>query len=666
MIRGLVVAGALLELLVARLLPDTGFGVYPRLAAALVLLLLPGGLVAEALGRRSMAATLLWTLASVSGALAVVFLLDTSLEVGLVVLALVAAGALLLGRGGVSRPPRIPGTALVAAAGFVFGLALWHVAGHVDGDGLFHLARTRRLVELDGLELTSLNEFRDGSLHPGYAFPLWHGFIGLLAVLAGVDPELALLHAPSVLAPVAFVVAFEAGATLFRSSWTGVAALVGSAAPVALAAGHGGAFVSLSLPGTAARQLVVPAVLALVFAHAREPSRAGLAGIAAGGLALALIHPTYALFLAVPLAGFAALRTVWSRAEGRRLAWALGAFVLPAGAVLVALLPLADDTLARNPSAGEEARAVAQYGAQLDVVGDAYRLAPEVVSRGGAVAVAALALLPLAAFAARSRWAALVLGGSLPLFALLLVPELFARFSDAVSLSQSRRAAGFIPLAFAFAGGLAVLARPLRLALPPVALVAGIVLQLAAPGDFTLKLREGGGPALVTWWAVFGGTAALVAALTVLRRRPPVERRGVLVGAAALLFALPVAVHAVSTWSPSAGRRAGPLTPGLVRVLREDVPHDTVVFSDLETSYRVLAAAPVYVAAAPPAHVANTKQNRPYKRRRDVTRFLRSGNLAYLRRYDADYLLIDRRRFALRPPLPVVYQDGRYTLFRAE
>ena len=43
---------------------------------------------------------------------------------------------------------------------------------------LFHLARTRKLLDLGNLSLGSVNEFADGSLHPGYAFPLWHGLTG--------------------------------------------------------------------------------------------------------------------------------------------------------------------------------------------------------------------------------------------------------------------------------------------------------------------------------------------------------------------------------------------------------------------------------------------------------------------------------------------------------
>src|SRR5206468_10062081 len=110
-----------------------------------------------------------------------------------------------------------------------------------------------------------------------------------------------------------------------------------------------------------------------------------------------------------------------------------------------------------------------------------YHLEPGLVSRTGAIAVAALVLTPLAALAARRRWSALVLGGMMLLLALELAPFLFPRFSDLVSLSQSRRAAGFVPFAVAFAGGAAVLTRALRIAVLPVALAAGIGLQQFDP-----------------------------------------------------------------------------------------------------------------------------------------------------------------------------------------
>ena len=124
------------------------------------------------------------------------------------------------------------------------------------------------------------------------------------------------------------------------------------------------------------------------------------------------------------------------------------------------------------------------YADDLDVFSlHRYRLAPSVFERTGAVAVFALLAVPLAGLAARARWAALVLGGSLAVFALTLPAFVFPHFADAVSLSQARRFAGFVPLPFAFAGGLALLARWTGVALLPAALAAGIALELERPGS---------------------------------------------------------------------------------------------------------------------------------------------------------------------------------------
>src|SRR5439155_27195479 len=135
--------------------------------------------------------------------------------------------------------------------------------------------------------------------------------------------------------------------------------------------------------------------------------------------------------------------------------------------VFLWLRPIADETEARSAVA----QGIEQYRTDLAVHSQtSYHLAAEVVVRTGAIAIAALALAPLAAFAARRRWAALVAGGTALVLALELWPLLFPHFSNLVSLSQSRRAAGFVPFSLAFAGGLAVLHRRLRSALAPVAL----------------------------------------------------------------------------------------------------------------------------------------------------------------------------------------------------
>ena len=629
---------------------------YLRLAFASGVLLLPGALVARALGRASVSATLVWTLASVFVALVFVFALHTSLTPALAALAVIAVGAAPFSR----RLARAGSPPLVIVAGIAFGLALWHVSGPLGGDALFHLARVRKLVALDDLSLGAVNEFRDGGLHPGYAFPLWHGFLALVAKVSGLDPATVVRHEASVLAPIAFAVAYDAGKAVFRSSSGGVAVLLAQVALIALAPGHGGSYTLLGAPPTAARQLLVPAVVALFFASLDEAAWGARAAVAAGGLALALVHPTYAVFLAVPLAAFVLARALLAHADVRAGLLGLTALLVPTGLVLLWLRPVVDESVSHDPSRQEKLRALRHYGSQLDVSSiEHYRLAPEVVGRGGAVAVAALLLVPVAVLAARSRWSAFVLGGSAAVLGLVLVPFLFAHLSDAVSLSQSRRLAGFLPFAFAFAGGLGVLARISTPLAVPGALAAGIVFQSVWPGDFSRGLEQGG-PALATWIAAVGAAAGLALA-TVLRPAWPGERSP---GFLAALFVLPVAVHGFAHWSPRERADAGALSPGLVHALRIDVPARAVVFSDLETSYRIAAAVPVYVAAAPPAHVANTTKNRPYERRADVLAFGRSHDLAIPRRYGATWIVLDRTRMPFDLRLRRVYADRRYELYR--
>jgi hypothetical protein len=94
------------------------------------------------------------------------------------------------------------------------------------------------------------------------------------------------------------------------------------------------------------------------------------------------------------------------------------------------------------------------------------------------------------------------------------------------------------------------------------------------------------------------------------------------------------------------------------------VPARDTVFSDLETSYRIEAYAPVYVSAAPPAHVADTKDNYPNDRRDDVIKFLNTGSVSIPRRYRAQWIVIAKRRFDLPLELPKVYSDSRFDLYK--
>src|SRR6266550_4124119 len=274
---------------VARLFPADGFGLWLRLLAATVVLLLPGTLVARTLRLRGASATVAFGLGALGPALLLVFLVHSSIWLALVALGIIAAVALPFALRVVSGPPARD-TLAVALAGLVLGILLWHVAGVVNGDALFHLGRVRKLDAFGDLHIRSVDEFRDGGLHPGYAFPLWHGFLALVAKLAGVDPTQVVLHEPSAVAPVAFAVVYEAGVALFRSAWLGVGVLAATVAVAAFAPGHGGSYALLAQPGTLDRHVLVPAALTLFFLFLRHPGWALGLSLAAIGVEVLLVH----------------------------------------------------------------------------------------------------------------------------------------------------------------------------------------------------------------------------------------------------------------------------------------------------------------------------------------------------------------------------------------
>lgn len=665
---------------IAQLLPHTGVGLAIRLAAAIVcVLLLPGALVQRWIGQPAnagvaIAGALAWSLGLIALGLALTFALGSSLSLTLVVIAL-AGGvsvipALRVNAPSIARADLMP-LAFVALVGLLLGVAVWWASEAIQGDGLFHLARARKLDELPVLEsVRALNEFKDGGLHPGYAFPLWHAAIAMIARLADVDTAAVVQYGPALLVPLALVVTYAAGTALF-GSWAGGVGTVGAQLGlVAFASGGVGSLELLSLPASAARILLVPALLALVFAYLRDPRRQLLPSIALAALAVSFIHGSYMVYVFLLLLGYALARLVSERgnvrADARSVLGVFIALLVPFAAFFAWVTPVLRETAAVRPDALETARAIDRYADALVVNGDVFRLSADTIVRGGPTAVAAFLVLPLIVFAVRRRSGAFVLGSTLLLLAVALIPPLFTQFSELISLSQARRLPAFLPLAFVVAGGAMLLARARHLAVAG-ALVLGAALVLVYPAD--------GEPGSSTGWAMWVGLAGVILALAIGRRFAPTWRWGADAWAVAVVgaFLLPVAIDGLARLEKE------PLDPralpaALVEVVREEVAGGEVVFADLETSYRLAAAAPVPIAAGPPAHVAQTTPNRPFERRRDVIDFFyRSGvsdarRLAVLESYDATWLVVDRRRGypeTLISAWPdVLYEDGRYVLLR--
>jgi hypothetical protein len=255
-------------------------------------------------------------------------------------------------------------------------------------------------------------------------------------------------------------------------------------------------------------------------------------------------------------------------------------------------------------------------------------------------------------------------GGSLAVFVALLVPPFFTGIAELASLSQARRLALFLPLAFALAGGFVALG---AWRLPGVVVATGLGLGLWAA--YPVVTAPDGGPAWPVWVAVAAILVTLAASRRLGERLTTATAASV---ACAIGFALPLGIAGL-TDLPTGRHDPHALSPGLVEALREQVPTGATVFAPLDTSYRIAAYAPVYVAAAPPAHVANTDRNRPYARRREAIRFFSRDGIPdfektrILQRAGATWLVVDRMDkvpgYVDSLPEPV-YSDDRYALYR--
>ena len=676
----LVMPAAVAALLgISRLLPESGVGLWLRLAAATLVVLLPGTLVARCLGQRSAAASFASSVTLVGAGLALTLAVGASIDVTLAFVLGVGALAFAWSLAGRQvEEVRLPGTArfmrgVLAVAGLGLGVGVWFVQGAFTGDAFFHLGRVRKLDTLGSLSLHDVGEFAHGGLHPGYAFPLWHAWLALVARLAGVDPASVAAHESSLLVPLALLLVFEMGWAIFRSTGVALAVVLGQVAIKAFAPGHGGVYTFLWEPSTVATQLLVPAAVAFFFHFVRRPTRPVAVMLAATSASIALVHPTYALFLAIPLGAFVLARTLLTRGTDLKngiIGFAV--FGLPMTLAFLWLEPVVKQTIPVSPGPTQLHANLVHYRHDLVVHSlSRYYLAPGRIDRNGSVAVAALLLAPLALFARRRRWGALVLGGTVAVLGIELWPLVFPHFSDAVSLSQSRRASGFIPFAVALAGGAGVVGRFSRTLAIVGGLILGIWLQVAYTGDFGLRTPVSE-PAWVVWFALYGGIAALVvgALLAWRRRGEPVvvtRQRGVTTACAVFLFVLPVAVHGFSYWSPKTAHDNAALTPGLIRFLQRDVPARSVVLADLPTSYRATAFAPVYVVAVTPTHAANTRPNELHKRKLAVLRFLAHPDLGVAQRWRAQWIILTRAehvRAVEREGLRPVYADDQFVVFR--
>ena len=395
----------------------------------------------------------------------------------------------------------------------------------------------------------------------------------------------------------------------------------------------------------------MPAALALALEiRALAVRRALVASTAAAGLVLAVVHPTYAIFLWIPFVGFLVVRALWEREDlrtgvararrARRARRALHALAAPdrrrhalglarratsssVRSSSTEASSSSDSDTSLQPRAGgvhpsrrRRDRGAAPHSARrlrgAATLGGVRRRRLARRARGDARAV------PLHVAGRPRLDLAGPAGGRVPPVRLRL------RGRDGRARAARRAAAAA--------------ARPRR----------GMFLQIVYPGDFDYVLRRAR--------ARRGSRGSRCSALRrrsssgFMRRRPALES-GAALAAAALPHSRSSAVGSLD-WKRPDPPEIATLSPGSSTPSATRSRPGRSSTRITETSFRLAAFAPVYIAVAPPGHVADTEENRPYERARDARRFLRTGDLSIPRGYGAEYVVVDGLRSKLELDLP--------------
>lgn len=671
---GIVLAAALVCGLLS-LLPDTLPWWPVKLSAATCfVLVLPGAAVLRIVGwPRSPAAVLagcaVWSIALLAPGLVVMLVVDGGLDVALVWLLVVIGAALAAGRGKpVEMDVRLTSAILLLVGTAAAFAVLVAFARHNNvGDAIEHIARIRKLTELDPLRtLEEINLLPPGTgLHPGYAFPLWHATIALIVRISGVEEAVVFRSVPALLVPIVAAAIYRAGRSMFGCRAAGVAAWIAYLVLFAFPYDGVGYFNKLTYPGNLSIFLLWPLVVDRTFAYLRDGGREPVWTLAAASFVVAAIHSSYNPLMMLLIGAFAVARLIVVRrsSEVRGLAVVLAAVSLPFLLLLVWLYPIAESgassALALDRSSFETA---------LDTRGGLLRLKPSWVTRGGAGHVAALLLAPLAAAATRTRAAAFIAGGTAVVILTLIVPWVFTPFSDVMSMSQARRFLFYLPWGFALVAGALVLARFRHVAVA-LALLAGCVLQILYPGDFNYRLVDPG-PGWVAW---FSALAVVVVLAVGAAGKFHLRYREAWTIPVIVAFAVPVALAGAP--DAAVGKRdVTSMSPQLVSAVRRNVDRDDVLMAPTDLAYRLTSRAPVYVVAVSRAHSADTLVNRHGERRSDVDAFFSATTSSakaeeILRRWDVEWLLIKKDQphpQEVVGTLTPVFDGPRYALYRTE
>ncbi|MEO6866901.1 MAG: DUF6541 family protein [Gaiellales bacterium] len=332
-------------------------------------------------------------------------------------------------------------TSIAVLIGVVFA---WIVRGTIRLDGLYHVALTRKLIELDEPTFSNINRFIDGGANPVYALPGWHAFIGWCAQLTGSDPIIAWEIMPVLVVALGVLAAAGLARVLLDTPRAEpLGALIWLLARVLFARREvdGDAIRYGAVPGQVVFELVFPVVLAAIavamWTSDRRVYKTSLALTFAGIAATVIFHANYLPFIVIIGLGYAVWWLItgpYGRGVATRLL-AVGAWV---AAFSIGCMAVVLPMLARLDHFGNPNEARIDYHLAT-TFGQPHIRGGHMYEMLGIPGLLAILIAPVVAWRWRSRSISIAAGG---LFALLLagfVPQVFAILQGTGSLTLGLR-----------------------------------------------------------------------------------------------------------------------------------------------------------------------------------------------------------------------------------
>jgi hypothetical protein len=580
----------------------------------------------------------------------------------------------------VRRPSALPAAPVWERSAGALGVAAfaylgWRLSLPVVGDGLFHVGLMRKLDDVSSISFGNVSPFLHGPANAGYAFPIMHAALAGVARLAGTDPVTAFRDVQPLCAGLAIASAYGLGRALTGSR--GVALLAAVFVAWDLCSLLNGLVIQINQPAPFSVWVLTPAVLILFLLEIGRVRRAAPA-TAAAFVAIALVHPTYAVPALVLAAGL--LAGAWL-ADGRRVR--TPALTLAGATALIGAISLWIYLIAIH---GGRRHPVLSHADEFVLHGRrALFMHPWAPVFGRGYVLAAILLLPVAI---RYRRLLPLAASSVALLLLLLVPGVNTVMIAAVGMGQFHRFWQPLTWPAVAAAGACIAAAALGRWTWPVAIALALGLHEVRGVDWVWRTPTS---VLVV--------AALVAVPLALWR--PSRRQPVLaVSPAAVALVAALLAPWVWHWGPVVrdSAEAGPYrpepafetvrtTPGVVREFGRLPGPAPVVLGDPQRLFELFAFADIRAAVLPEARTRAVPKLDEASRNHLGQVFFSLETTderrnQILRRLQVDYVLLDLRdqppdvlrRIMADPALAFVYRDparapdhlGRFEILRVK